>query len=96
VARGSVDKAHDEELEKSDGRKPRSTARAIAWLVVLGFVLAFVIQNDQRVAVHFWFVTDHVRLVWLLVVCLIVGAAGEAGVRRALRARWRGRRLRAR
>ncbi|HUC36477.1 MAG TPA: LapA family protein [Acidimicrobiales bacterium] len=75
---------------KSKGRK-RSPARLVAALVVAGFAVAFVVQNHQSVGVHFWFVTTHVHLVWLIVTCVAFGALAEWGIRRTIRKRVQGR-----
>ena len=36
-------------------------------------VALVVIQNSQRVTIRFWFITGHVRLIWVIVVCLAGG-----------------------
>ncbi len=72
-------------------RDPRRV-RLIGILVVAAAVVALVVQNSQRVSLRLWFVTGHVRLIWVIVVCLVVGAAlGFVVGRRA-----RGRRSRRR
>jgi uncharacterized integral membrane protein len=56
-------------------------------------VVVLVVQNSQRVRLRFWFVTGHVRLIWVIVVCLVVaGAAGYVVGRRGRRRRRRRRR----
>jgi uncharacterized integral membrane protein len=65
-------------------------ARALALLIVIGVAFAVVIQNSQRVTVRFLFITGHVRLIWVLVVCLVVaGAVGFVAGRRGRRRRRR-------
>jgi len=80
----------DDVESKSKGRE-RNPARLVAGLVVAGFAVAFVVQNHQSVGVHFWFVTAHVHLVWLIVTCLAFGAVAEWATRRMLRKRVQGR-----
>lgn len=53
---------------------PRAT-RLLALLIVAGVVVALVIQNSQRVTLRFLFITGHVGLIWVLLVCLVIGAA---------------------
>jgi len=50
-------------------------ARALGLLIVIGIVVAVVVQNSQRVTIRFLFISGHVRLIWVLVACLAVGAA---------------------
>lgn len=91
MARDTVDQA-PEELERTDKRRGQNPARIVAGLIVLAVAVVFVVQNRQTVAVRWWFVTGHVRLVWLIVVCLALGAAIEALLRRMIRLRIRARR----
>ena len=64
--------------------------RAVGVVVVIAAVVVFVVQNSQTVTVRFWFVTGHVRLIWIIVVCLVVaGAGGFVGGRRVRRRRRR-------
>lgn len=53
----------------------RQVARALGVLVVIGFAIAFVAQNAQSVKVQFWFVSARPRLIYVIVGCLVVGAA---------------------
>jgi uncharacterized integral membrane protein len=93
VARGSVDKSQSVELEKSEGRRPRRAgARTVGAIVVLGVVVAFIVENSQNVPLHLFGLTGHVRLLWLVVICIAIGAAVELLLRRVLRIRFRGRR----
>jgi uncharacterized integral membrane protein len=50
-------------------------ARAVAALVIVGAVVILVVQNSQRVTLRFWFITGHVRLIWVIVVSVVVGGA---------------------
>jgi uncharacterized integral membrane protein len=90
VARQPAEKTKGDVAES--GGSGRSPARTIGLLVVLGLVAAFVVQNSQTVLVHLWFVTERVRLLWLVLVAFVAGGVGEALVRRGLRTRFRGRR----
>jgi uncharacterized integral membrane protein len=62
-------------------------------LAVVAALVAFVVQNSQRVTVRFWFVTGHVRLIWVIVVCAVgAGAVGFVLGHRGRRRRRRRRR----
>ena len=65
-------------------------ARTVSLLIVIGVVVALVVQNSQQVTIRFLFITGHVRLIWVLVVCLVVGGAvGFVAGRRSRRRRRR-------
>jgi uncharacterized integral membrane protein len=53
---------------------PRAT-RLLALLIVAGVVVALVIQNSQQVTIRFLFITGRIRLIWVLVICLVIGMA---------------------
>jgi uncharacterized integral membrane protein len=79
----------DAENPSEDRPRRRNPARAriVALLVIAAIAVVLVFQNSQRVTLRFWFVTGHVRLIWLVVVALVVGAvfgfvAGHRGGRR--------------
>ena len=47
------------------------------WLVVfallVAYAVAFILENDSSITVHFVFATAHVSLVWLILLALAVG-----------------------
>jgi hypothetical protein len=78
-----------EQQRPSKGRRlsPRA-ARTLGVVVVAGAIVALVVQNSQRVTIRLWFITGHVRLIWVIVVCLVVaGAGGYVAGRRGRRRR---------
>jgi uncharacterized integral membrane protein len=78
-----------EQPTRSRRLNPRAT-RLLALLIVVGVVVALVIQNSQSVTIRFLFVTGHVRLIWVLIVSLVVGVAfGFVSGRRVRRRRRR-------
>jgi uncharacterized integral membrane protein len=62
-------------------------ARLVALLALAGLVAAFVVQNSQNVVVHFWFVSKHEPLIFIVIGCLLIGglAGYVAGRRRVAR-----------
>ncbi len=54
-------------------RRRRRALRGVGILVLIVLVVAFVVQNSQRVTVHFWFFTRHVHLIWVIIACLVIG-----------------------
>lgn len=76
--------------------RQRNLAKPIVALVLLGVVVSFVVENNQKVKVQLWFVTGHPRLIWVLLVTVAVGAvlgfvAARPGRRRRGETRRRGR-----
>ena len=54
-----------------------SRRRWLLWaalVLLLAYAVAFVIENDKRVNVHFVFATASVSLIWLILLCFAVGA----------------------
>ncbi len=85
-----ADAAGPQQAPRVRRRRPLNP-RAVGAVVVAAVVVVFVIQNSQTVAVRFWFVTGHVRLIWLIVVCLMVAGAGGFVLGRRVRRRQRRR-----
>jgi uncharacterized integral membrane protein len=63
---------HDE-LDHVLRRRRRRAIRGILAVFLIVVVVAFVIQNSQRVTVHFWFFTHKARLIWVVLACLVAG-----------------------
>jgi uncharacterized integral membrane protein len=79
----------DEDPGRRRGPNPR-LARLVGLLILIAIVVVLVVQNSQRVTLRFWFITTHVRLIWVIVVCLVVaGALGFVVGRRSRRRRRR-------
>jgi uncharacterized integral membrane protein len=67
-------------------------ARTVAGLAIVGAGVILIFQNSQQVTVRFWFISGHVRLIWVIVGSLVVGGAlglllGGRGRRRRRRRR---------
>ena len=44
--------------------------------LLVAYAVAFVVENDHSVSVHFVFATAHVSLIWLILLALAVGVVG--------------------
>jgi uncharacterized integral membrane protein len=76
------------EAPPSGPRRSTRLARTVTALVVVGALVVVVVQNSQRVTLRFWFITGHVRLIWVIVTCLVIaGAVGYVAGRRGRRRR---------
>jgi len=60
--------------------QPRQRNEARAWLIVIGLALAvawliaFAVENNTSVPVHWIFGTTHSSLIWVIFVTLVLGA----------------------
>ena len=59
---------------KPEGRDPREVARLVGALVLLGLLIAFVIDNTRFVTVGFVFADHRTRLIYVLIVTALIGA----------------------
>ena len=58
---------------KPEGRDPREVARLVGALVLLGLLIAFVIDNTRDVKVGFVFFDHKTRMIYVLIVTAVVG-----------------------
>lgn len=75
---------------EAEGQARRLSApRAVAAVVLVALVVAFVVDNTRRVDVGFIVVHAHVALIWVLVATFLVGVVADRLVlrRRARRNR---------
>jgi uncharacterized integral membrane protein len=60
--------------------QPRRRNEARAWLIVItlalgvAWVIAFAVENTTNVPIHWVFGTTHSSLIWVIFVCLALGA----------------------
>ena len=60
-------------------RRLRQTHRTGLWaamvasIVVLVYLILLIVENSHPVTVHFVFGTAHTRLIWLIIVCGLLG-----------------------
>ena len=55
------------------GRDPREVARLVGALVLLGLLIAFVIDNTRDVKVGFVLFDHNTRMIYVLIVTAVVG-----------------------
>ncbi len=55
-------------------RETRDVARIVVALLILVLLIAFVLKNSQTVTVHFLFFSSNVALIWVLLICILLGA----------------------
>lgn len=67
---------HVDTGELRDRWQPSLYARLIALVLLAAYTIAFILENGQKVSVHFVFATARVSLVWLILVALAVGLLG--------------------
>jgi uncharacterized integral membrane protein len=56
---------------------PRELVRALLLVVVVGLLVAFVVDNSQSVRVGFVFTHANPSLIWVLIVTALLGAAAD-------------------
>lgn len=68
---GSPQTSDDFELARRETRRRVVQFGSLLALVVV--LVAFVVENSQRVEIHFVFFTKDVRPIWLMLTCAILG-----------------------
>ena len=59
--------------EPSRAHRTRLWAAALIAVAVLVYIILLVVENSHRVKVHYVFGTGHTRLIWLIIVCGLLG-----------------------
>jgi lipopolysaccharide assembly protein A len=75
VSSGAGQLPGHEDIERAARLRRKRATKGLVFLVLVAVAAVFVIQNSQRVRVHFWFVTGNPRLIWVILACLVVGIA---------------------
>jgi uncharacterized integral membrane protein len=75
------------------GDRPETLSREIpwklvAWIAIAVYTVIFLLLNDERTDVSFVFFTVRTRLIWLIILSMVLGAALALVLPRW----WRGRR----
>jgi uncharacterized integral membrane protein len=60
---------------RADGRDPREVGRLVGALVLLGLLIAFVVDNTGEAKVGFVFFDHDTRMIYVLIVTALVGVA---------------------
>ncbi|MGH9016572.1 MAG: LapA family protein [Acidimicrobiales bacterium] len=90
-----VDVPAGAELEQpSSGRRPNLRGgRLVVLALVVAALVILIVQNAQKVSVRFLFFTGHLRLIWVILICVVLaGAVGYVSGARGTRRRRRRRR----
>jgi len=56
--------------------QPRLYAVLIALVLLVAWVIAFIVKNDEKVQLDFVLLDAHVSLIWLIILLLAVGFLG--------------------
>jgi uncharacterized integral membrane protein len=64
--------------EPSPGGGAKLYAKILALLFVIGYSVAFILDNDKTISIDFVFGTARVSLIWSILLLLAVGVAGGA------------------
>lgn len=56
--------------------QPRLYLRFVVLAVVVGYAIAFILENGKHVSVHFVFKTTRVSLIWVVLLSLALGVVG--------------------
>ena len=56
--------------------QPRLWAILSALVLILAYVIAFIVANDERVDVNFLFATPRTSLIWVILLSLAIGLVG--------------------
>ena len=66
-------------LGKLDGKELSETWQPKLWLILvplaltLAYLVAFVVENNKQVSVHFVFATARISLIWTILLSLAIG-----------------------
>jgi uncharacterized integral membrane protein len=59
--------------ETSETFQPRLWLTLVALGLIVAYLIAFVVENDAEVTVHFVFFTAHTSVIWLILLSLAIG-----------------------
>ena len=68
--------SHRDEEDRPSNWQPLLYTRIAVLLVVIGYAVAFVVQNTDQIRVDFVFSTAKVRLIWTILLLLAIGLVG--------------------
>ncbi len=64
------------DAETREEFQPRLWGIVAGLALIVAYIVAFIIENDARVSVHFVLFTAHTSVVWLILLSLAIGLAG--------------------
>jgi uncharacterized integral membrane protein len=56
--------------------QPRLYAVLIAFVLIVLWLIAFIVKNDEKVQLDFVLLDAHLSLIWLIILLLAIGFAG--------------------
>ena len=56
--------------------QPRLYAILIALVLIVGWLIAFIVKNDENVQLDFVLLDAHLSLIWLIILLLAIGFLG--------------------
>ncbi len=70
-----IDKAAEKvpEIEPEEAWQPQLWSKLILLFLLVGYGIALVIANSDKVKISFLFASVKVSLVWLILLCLVLG-----------------------
>ena len=64
------------DAEAREAFQPRLWAVVLGLALIVGYIVAFVAENNKHVTVHFVLFTTHTSVIWLILLSLAIGLAG--------------------
>lgn len=61
------------EIESEEPWQPQLWSKLIILLVLVGYGIALVIANSSKVKISFLFLSVKVSLIWMILLCLVLG-----------------------
>jgi uncharacterized integral membrane protein len=61
------------EIDSGEAWQPQLWSKLIVLLVLVGYGIALVIANSSKVKISFLFASVKVSLIWLILLCLVLG-----------------------
>jgi uncharacterized integral membrane protein len=62
--------------ETREAFQPRLWAIVVGLALIVAYVVAFIVENNARVSVHFVLFTAHTSVVWLILLSVAIGLVG--------------------
>jgi uncharacterized integral membrane protein len=62
--------------DKLEDWQPRLYAILIGLVLIVAYVIAFIVKNDDKVQLDFVLLDAHVSLIWLIILLLAIGFLG--------------------